>query len=189
MFGSAIYCLSFSLLLFCLVLPAPTLAQSASFSGSRTLFGVDPQLAKAQRALERGHDLRAVRYAHQVLRHSSRSHDRRSASLILCSAYRDRGELEASLEACDRALRLTRGEDWRVFANRAQTLLLLNRQREGVQSYLAAIADLSAEVEGAWRVPAGKREWLATLEARLLEAAQGKAGRFVARQLPASPNR
>ena len=124
---STTFSLAGILLLGCLTFPLTSLAQSEFWTGSRTLFGTDPQLSEARHALERGHDARALRYARNVLRHSVRSHDRMNSYSILCIVYRERGELEASLQACDHALRLMRGDNWRVHANRAQTLLHLTQ--------------------------------------------------------------
>lgn len=163
--------LSKLLLLACLLLPAPMLAQAGLSTGSRTLFGVDPQLSDAQRALARGQERRAIRYAKQVLRMSGRTRDRRDAYSMLCQLHRERGALEESLHACDRALRLTRGDDWRVHANRAETLLGMGRRQESARDLRVAIALLENDVERSWRPRAHQRERLAALESVLLHVA------------------
>ena len=168
--GRGIFLLSSLIFLVSLALSAPIPAHAGPETGSRTLFGADPELVEARRSMARGHDLRAIRHARNALRNATRTRDRRDAYSILCAMHRERGELDLSLPACDRARSLMRGDDWRVFANRAQTLLLVGRRSEGQQSFRAAIAILEAEIGGSWRAPKRKSENLAVLQARLAQA-------------------
>lgn len=186
---STTFSLAGILLLGCLTFPLTSLAQSEFWTGSRTLFGTDPHLSEARHALERGHDARALRYARNVLRHSVRSHDRMNSYSILCIVYRERGELEASLQACDHALRLMRGDNWQVHANRAQTLLHLGRQQDGMQSIRTAIALLKAETRRPWRSLEKKRSRLASLEAQFQQVGQRLPTQLPTAQASASLHR
>ena len=186
--GRGIFLLSSLIFLVSLALSAPIPAHAGPVTGSRTLFGADPELVEAHRSMARGHDLRAIQHARYALRNSTRTRDRRDAYSILCAMHRERSELDLSLRACDRALSLMRGDDWRILANRARTLLLVGRQDEGRQSFRAAIALLDAKIEGSWRAPKSESRQRAALNAQLRQVRLGVTAQS-ARQPVASLHR
>ena len=169
--GRGVFLLSSLIFLLNLALSAPSHAGPAT--GSRTLFGADPELAEARRSMERGQERSAIRHARYTVRNSTRTRDRRDAYSILCAMHRVQGELELSLRACDSAVSLMRSDDWQILANRGQTLLLVERWEEGRESFQAAIEALDTRIRGSWRVPKNKTAQLAALHEQLEHARLG----------------
>jgi hypothetical protein len=186
--GRGVFLLSSLIFLLNLALSAPAPSHAGPTTGSRTLFGADPELAEARRLMARGLDRSAIRHARYSVRNSTRTRDRRDAYSILCAMHRNRGELELSLRACDGALALMRRADWRILANRAQTLVLVDRRGEGQESFRAAIEALDAKIRGSWRVPKGESLQLAALHEQLQHARVGMSAQS-ARQPVASLRR
>ena len=184
--GHGVFLLSSLVFLLNLALCSPS--HAGPVTGSRTLFGTDPELAEARRSMERGQERSAIRHARYSLRNSTRTRDRRDAYSILCAMHRVQGELELSLRACDSAVSLMRSDDWRILANRGRTLLLVERWEEGRESFRAAIEVLDSRIRGSWRVPKNETAQLAALHEQLEHARLGVTARS-ARQPVASLRR
>jgi tetratricopeptide (TPR) repeat protein len=139
---------------------------------SRKVFGVLRNLVEAREAWAKGRAQTAIRLASLVVRDSTRAVERAGAYHVLCVVRTARGELDTALRHCDRAVSLTRDQNWRHLNNRGNVLVGMGRVSAAVEDYDAALALLRSD-----EAERGAEERLASAE--LLQANRAVASRAI----------
>ncbi len=114
------------------------LHQAGAAGRSVKWFSRSAEMRDALRTWHKGKTGLSVKYARRAIRRGLSPEDLERALFIVCVGQVELDRARAALPHCNRAVRLSGGEDWRHINNRGNALLQLGRTDEAVADFQTA---------------------------------------------------